>query len=262
MKRIAQYIHNHKKLSISLLLIPLILAGAGNAWAADQNIVLNLGSAFQNTGASGSSVSRMLQLFGAITILSVAPSIFLMVTCFVRFTIIFGFIRTAMGTQQSPPNQVLAALALFLTFFAMKPVFQQSWDQGIVPMIDGKVTEIEGFKLAAKPLHTFMLRNTRPKDLELFAGMAKWKGKDLADAPYYIVIPAHIITEIKRGFTAGFLLFIPFLIIDMIVSSVLMSMGMMMLPPAIISLPFKIVYFVLLDGWYLIAGTLVRSVNL
>ncbi len=226
--------------------------------ALAQTVSFDLG---KDVYGQGSTASRMIQLLGLLTVLSVAPSIMLMCTCFTRFIIIFGLLRTAMGVQQSPPTQVLASLALFLTIFAMMPVLQSSWTTGISPMIEGDLTEMEGIKATSEPFRKFMIANTRDKDLSLFSGMAKVDPKiKKLDLPFYVVIPSYMISEIKRGFEAGFLMFIPFLVIDMVVASVLMAMGMMMLPPVVISLPFKIIYFVLIDGWYMMSGSLVKTV--
>jgi flagellar biosynthetic protein FliP len=165
-----------------------------------------------------------------------------------------------MGVQQTPPNQVLVSLALFLTFFVMMPTLEQSYDQGIKPLMEGEITEMEAFAKAVDPVRRFMMEHVREQDLMLFADMAKVPDEELrTEAPLRVLIPAFMISELRRAFEMGFLIFVPFLIIDMVVASVLMSMGMMMLPPIIISLPFKIIFFVLVDGWYLVVGSLVRS---
>jgi flagellar biosynthetic protein FliP len=162
--------------------------------------------------------------------------------------------------QQTPPNQVLVSLALFLTFFVMMPTLEQSYDQGIKPLMEGEITEMEAFAKAVDPVRRFMMEHVREQDLMLFADMAKVPDEELrTEAPLRVLIPAFMISELRRAFEMGFLIFVPFLIIDMVVASVLMSMGMMMLPPIIISLPFKIIFFVLVDGWYLVVGSLVRS---
>ena len=217
----------------------------------------------KNVYGDSSSASRILQIILLITVLSIAPSLLLMVTSFTRFIIIFSLVRTALGTQQTPPTQVLVALALFLTIFTMQPVLEEAWNKGISPMIEGRIDEVEGVKKAVEPFREYMILNTRKKDLNLFVNIAKLDPKiKIKDAPIQIVIPAYMISEIKRGFEAGFLLFIPFLVIDMVVASVLMAMGMMMLPPVVISLPFKIVYFVLIDGWYMLSGSLIKTIYL
>ena len=208
----------------------------------------------------GSSTARIIQIILLITVISIAPSILVMVTSFTRIIIVLSFLRTALGTQQTPPNQVLVSLALFLTAFIMMPTFEKAYDDGILPLIQEKISEEEGIRLTAEPFRTFMLANVREKDLDLFAQMVpNLKIETSADTPYQVLIPAFMISELKRSFEIGFLLFVPFLIIDMVISSILMAMGMMMLPPVIISLPFKLIFFVLVDGWYMVAGSLVRS---
>ncbi|TWB40542.1 flagellar type III secretion system pore protein FliP [Nitrospirillum pindoramense] len=237
-------------LAILLTVAVSLLAGVAHA----QSLNLDLGS------QGGSSTGRIIQLVVLITVLSVAPSILVMMTSFVRIIIVLGFLRSALGTQQVPPNQVMLSLALFLTFFIMAPTFQAAYDAGIKPMIDEQVDELTGLKNAVVPFQDFMLKHTRERDLQLFTDIAKVdKVTTAKDLPIQVVIPAFMISELKRSFEIGFLVFIPFLVIDMVVSSVLQSMGMMMLPPAMISLPFKIIFFVLVDGWYLIVGSLVKS---
>lgn len=207
----------------------------------------------------GSSTARIVQMILLITVISLAPSILVMVTSFMRIIIVLSFVRTAIGTQNTPPNQVMVALALFLTLFIMMPVFQKSYDDGIKPLMQETITEEEAIPRAAAPFHAFMLQHVREKDLRLFMDMQETKVETPADTPYQVLIPAFMISELKRAFEIGFLIFIPFLIIDMVVASILMAMGMMMLPPVVISLPFKIIFFVLIDGWYMLAGSLVRS---
>ncbi|PZP86148.1 MAG: flagellar biosynthetic protein FliP [Azospirillum brasilense] len=222
--------------------------------AAAQSINIDAGD-----GGGGSSTARMIQLILLITVLSLAPSILVMTTSFMRIIIVLSFVRMAIGTQNTPPNQVMVALALFLTLFIMAPTFQKSYDEGIRPLINEEITEEQALPLAAAPFHTFMLEHVREKDLRLFMDMQETKVETPADTPFQVLIPAFMISELKRAFEIGFLIFIPFLIIDMVVASILMAMGMMMLPPVVISLPFKIVFFVLVDGWYMLAGSLVRS---
>ena len=184
-----------------------------------------------------------------------------MVTSFVRILIVLSFLRTAMGTQQTPPNQVLIALALFLTFFIMMPTFEQAYDTGIKPMIEEEIDEFEAFERVSVPFRNFMLRHVRERDLTLFVEISGITTENVQpeNLSLRILIPAFMISEIRRAFEIGFLIFVPFLIIDMVVASVLMAMGMMMLPPIIIALPFKIIFFVLVDGWYMVVGSLVRS---
>ncbi len=207
-----------------------------------------------------SSTARMIQIILVLTVITLAPSILVMVTSFTRIIVVLSLLRTAIGTQQTPPNQVLIALALFLTAFIMTPVFEKSYKDGLLPLINEEISEEDAVRLAARPFHTFMLAHARDKDIRLFVDMVPdLKMEKPDDTPYQVLVPAFLISELRRAFEIGFLLFIPFLIIDMLVASTLMSMGMMMLPPIIISLPFKLIFFVLVDGWYLVAGSLVRS---
>jgi flagellar biosynthetic protein FliP len=224
--------------------------------ASAQSISLDLGG----LGEGGSATARMIQIIALITVLSIAPSILVMVTSFTRIIVVLSFVRSALGVQQTPPNAVLISLALFLTAFVMAPVFEESYRTGIVPLIEEEITEEEAFPLIGKPFHTFMLQHVREKDLALFVSMDKdLKIEKPEDTPYRVLIPAFMISELKRAFEIGFLIFIPFLIIDMLVASTLMAMGMMMLPPVLIALPFKLIFFVLIDGWYMICGSLVKS---
>ena len=211
-------------------------------------------------GQGGSTTSTIVQLIALITVLSLAPSLLIMVTSFTRIVIVLSFLRTALGTQQTPPNQVLISLALFITIFIMMPVFQESYDKGIQPLINEEIDEFEAFNRTIEPVQKFMMTYVRERDLALFADIAKVPDQEVRDnTPLRILIPAFMLSELRRAFEIGFLIFIPFLIIDMVVASVLMSMGMMMLPPIIIALPFKIIFFVLVDGWYMVVGSLVRS---
>ncbi|AEH44068.1 flagellar biosynthetic protein FliP [Thermodesulfatator indicus DSM 15286] len=205
-------------------------------------------------------MATVLQILLLLTVLSVAPALLLMVTSFTRLVIVFSLLRHALGTQQTPPNQVLIALALFLTFFIMKPVFSQAYNQAISPYLAGEIGDQEFFRDVVKPFREFMFKNTRKKDLALMirlSGAPKPENKE--DVSTLTLIPAFMISELRTAFEIGFLLYIPFLIIDMVVASVLLSMGMMMLPPVMISLPIKVLLFVLVDGWHLLVGSLVKS---
>jgi len=211
-------------------------------------------------GDGTSATTRIVQIIALTTVLSLAPSLLVMVTSFTRIVIVLGFIRTAMGTQQTPPTQVIISLALFLTLFVMTPTFEAAYEQGIEPLMDGELEEIEAMERAIVPFHQFMSKHVRREDLALFMDLSGAEiGETIEDIPLKALIPAFMISEIRRAFEIGFLLFVPFLIIDMVVASVLMSMGMMMLPPIIVALPFKIIFFVLVDGWHLVAGSLVKS---
>ncbi|MBL8697287.1 MAG: flagellar type III secretion system pore protein FliP [Alphaproteobacteria bacterium] len=221
--------------------------------AAAQSVSIDFGDGPTTTG-------RIVQLFVLMGVLSLAPSILVMVTSFTRIVVVLSFLRSAIGLQQTPPNAVIISLALFLTAFIMAPTLEAIYRDGVAPLMDGRATEIEAFARIAKPLHDFMIAHTRPQDLKLFGDLAGVTQPNAGgDVSLRILVPAFMIGELKRAFEIGFLLFVPFLVIDMVVASVLMSMGMMMLPPAIISLPFKLVFFVLVDGWHLVAGSLVQS---
>nr|WP_321456407.1 flagellar type III secretion system pore protein FliP [uncultured Cohaesibacter sp.] len=203
---------------------------------------------------------RAVQLVALITVLSLAPSILIMVTSFTRIIVVLSLLRSALGLQTSPPNTVMVSLALFLTAFIMAPTFQEAYNTGIEPLVDGTIEAPEAFDLTMKPFHVFMRRHVREQDLALFLEMANQEAPDTPeDISLRVLIPAFMISELRRGFEIGFLIYLPFIIIDLVVASILMSMGMMMLPPVVISLPFKLIFFVLVDGWNLITGSLVRS---
>lgn len=209
---------------------------------------------------TGSATARIFNVILMITVLSLAPSILVMMTSFTRIIVVFSITRSALATQSTPPNMVLISLALFLTLFIMSPVLEKSWEEGIKPMYEEKIEITEGLEKASQPIKEFMIKNTREKDLLLFTDLAKEKpAETIAETPMKVAIPAFMISELRRAFEIGFLIFIPFLIIDMVIASVLMSMGMMMLPPTVLALPFKVIFFVLIDGWYMLAGSLVNS---
>ncbi len=218
-----------------------------------QQINIDLGEGGQLTG-------RIIQLFALITVLSLAPSILVMVTSFTRIVVVLSLVRSAIGVQQTPPNSVIISLALFLTFYVMSPTLNAAYEQGIEPLLAGEITEIQAFERASKPVHQFMMTHVREQELATFLDLAKEAPPESPEAtPLKVLIPAFVVSELRRAFEIGFLMFVPFLIIDLVVASVLMSMGMMMLPPIMISLPFKIIFFVLVDGWSLVASSLVRS---
>ena len=205
-------------------------------------------------------IAVVMQIFLLMTVLSLAPAILIMLTSFTRVVIVLSLLRRALGTMQMPPNQVLIGLALFLTFFIMTPVWQQINQTALQPYLEDKIEQKQALQKAAEPLRGFMFKQTREKDLALFVNIAKIeRPKDVDDIPISVLIPSFIISEVKTAFQIGLLLYVPFLIIDMVVASVLLSMGMMMLPPIMISLPFKLMLFVLADGWNLLIGSLVRS---
>ncbi|WP_174735019.1 flagellar type III secretion system pore protein FliP [Mesobacillus harenae] len=206
------------------------------------------------------NVSTSVKLMLLLTVMSLAPSILILMTSFTRIVIVLSFVRTALATQQMPPNQVIIGLSLFLTFFIMAPVFQEVNEQALTPLFNEEINLEEAYEQAAIPFKEFMSAHTRQKDLALFLDyMGADQPESIQDIPLTALVPAFAISEIKTAFQIGFMIFIPFLVIDMVVASVLMSMGMMMLPPVMISLPFKILLFVLVDGWYLVVKSLLQS---
>lgn len=243
---------------ISLLLVTLFVVGVGVQAAAQVTLPsVNLG--FKTTD-NPSEVVNAVKLVLVMTVLTLAPAILIMMTSFTRIIIVLSFLRQAMGVQQMPPNQLLVGLALFLTFFVMGPSFTEMNTKGIQPYMAGKITQEQALDLTLAPLRKFMFTQTRPSDLALFVKLAKIEQpKTLAEVPTMVLIPSFVISELKTAFQIGFIIFLPFLIIDMVAASVLMAMGMMMLPPIVISLPFKIMLFVLVDGWALIIGSMVKS---
>ena len=236
-------------ISLATTVFSLIVPAAALA----QSVNIDLG-----TGAG--LTDRVVQLVGLITVLSLAPSIVIMTTSFVRIIVVLSLLRQALGLQQTPPNSVLISLSLFLTAVVMGPTLQTSYDAGVKPLLDHKMELPAAFGAAAQPVKGFMLSQVEPDDLALFMLLSHTARPARAlDTPLQVVTPAFMISELKRGFEIGFLLFVPFLVIDLVVASVLMSMGMMMLPPVVVSLPFKLIFFVLVDGWRLVAGSLVES---
>lgn len=242
----------NKKILTAFCVFIITLLLCNPAYA--QSVSLNLDNV-----TSGTATARIFSVLALITILSLAPSIVIMMTSFTRLIVVFSITRSALATNATPPNTVLIALALFMTIFIMSPTLEKSWELGIKPIIDEKVEIVEGLEKASEPLKEFMVKNTREKDLQLFSDLAKEKPKDIKSASLKITIPAFMISELRRAFEIGFLVYVPFLIIDMVIASVLMSMGMMMLPPSVLSLPFKIIFFVMIDGWYMLSGSLINS---
>ncbi len=214
-----------------------------------------------NFGQGGGSVTaRLFQLIVVVTVLSIAPSILVMMTSFTRIVVVLSFLRQAIGTQTAPPNMVIIALAVFLTFFVMEPTFTKIYNDAVIPLIAQKITEEVALERAIKPMHAFMSRNVGEKEIGLFLNLANIdKATTIDTVPLRVLLPAFMISEVKRAFEIGFLIFVPFLVIDMAIASILVSMGMQLLPPAAISLPFKIIFFVMVDGWVLICGSLVQS---
>ncbi|CAM3751217.1 flagellar type III secretion system pore protein FliP [Alkalicoccus chagannorensis] len=208
----------------------------------------------------GENLSSTIQLLLVMTVLSLAPGILILMTCFTRIIIVLGFVRSGLATQQMPPNQVLIGLALFMTFFIMAPVFAEVNEEALQPLFDGDMSQEEAFEAAADPMKEFMAEHTRENDLALFMGYAgEERPESLDDVPLTALVPAFAISELKTAFQIGFMIFVPFLVIDMVIASVLMSMGMMMLPPVMISLPFKVLLFVMVDGWHLVVRSLLFS---
>jgi len=248
----------HRKHLIALILTILILLSVVTAFAEPlpiPNVSLTVGGT-----ADQGKASTVVQLLFILTILSLAPAILLMLTSFTRIVVVLSLLRHALGTQQMPPNQIIVGLALFLTFFIMAPIWQKINNEALKPYYEDRITGEEAFTLATTPVKSFMLKQTREKDLALFVKISNEKRPEKPlDISLPVLIPAFVISELKTAFQIGFLIYLPFLIIDIVISSILLSMGMMMLPPIMISMPFKLLLFVLVDGWYLIVGSLVQS---
>jgi len=249
------------------------------------SVLSDLSSAVSRDAGGGEQLSgRVIQLVGLMTLLSLAPGILIVMTSFTRFVIVFSILRSALGLNQSPPNMVITSLALFMTFFVMQPVLNDAWEDGLAPLIDGAITEEQALPKIAQPFHDFMSANTREEDLALFQAIADERGTSIdllqsqpeddgteivsedqmsdateEAAAWSVLVPAFMISELKRAFTIGFLIYLPFVVIDLIVAAILMGAGMMMLSPVMVSLPFKIIFFVLIDGWYMLAGSLMQS---
>ena len=254
--------------------LALMLVGAGPALAQDAGGLLEslsgaLSDAAPGTDERATLSGRILQFIALMTVLSVAPGLLMIMTCFTRFVIVFSILRSALGLNQTPPNMVLTSMALFMTFFVMQPVFEDAWEGGLRPLLNNSITEEQAIERVGAPFKTFMFANTRPKDLTLFRDLAaRADGTPEGATPVPLtaeeagwreLVPAFMISELRRAFAIGFLVYLPFVAIDLIVASILMSAGMMMLPPVLISLPFKIIFFVLIDGWYMLAGSLMES---
>ena len=247
-------------IKIILILVLILLMGIIDVWCEPLPIP-KIGLDIE-TAESPQDVALSMQILFILTIISLAPSILIMLTSFTRIIIVLSFTRNALGTQQMPPNQVLIGLALFLTFFIMSPVITEINENAFTPFTNGEITQEAAIEKAAEPIRNFMFKYTREKDLALFLNLSQVKQPlAMIDIPTSALIPAFIISELKTAFEIGFFLYIPFLMIDMIVSSTLMSMGMMMLPPIMISMPFKILLFVLVDGWNLIVRSLIMGFN-
>ncbi|MGK2740928.1 flagellar type III secretion system pore protein FliP [Tepidicaulis sp. LMO-SS28] len=249
----------------------LIAAGFSAPVSAQE---LDLGSLVDGGERSGPLTARIIQFMGILTVLSIAPGLLIMVTSFTRIVIVLSFLRSGLGLQQSPPNIVIVSLALFLTGYVMAPTFDEAWRSGLAPLLNDEMTEDQAVERMVDPFRNFMMNNVREKDLALFDGLSariyeKTHGEppepqdaseeEAARVDLRVLVPAFLVSELRRAFEIGFLIFLPFLVIDLVIATVLMAMGMMMLPPVVISLPFKILFFVLIDGWYLLTSSLVRS---
>lgn len=242
------------------MLISLFLILPACSFGAGGQQVSTLFRIGMDKAGNPQQVSVVVQIFLILTVLSLAPAILIMMTSFIRIAIVLSLLRQALGTHMMPANQIIIGLALFLTFFIMRPVWQNINQTALQPFLSNKINQEQAFNNAMLPVRKFMARQTREKDLALFAGISKIKRPNsVDDIPVTVLIPAFIISELKTAFQIGFLLYVPFLVIDMVVASVLLSMGMMMLPPIMVSLPFKLMIFVLVDGWYLIVGSIVKS---
>lgn len=237
-------------LAVALLIIS---AMAAKAQVPDLNSLIPQGS--------GTVSSRIIQIVALLTVLSVAPGLLVMVTSFTRFAVALSFLRSGLGLQSTPANLILISLSLFMTFYVMAPTFERAWNDGVKPLMNNSMPEEEAFGKITEPFREFMMSQVREKDLKLFEDLARdnFKTKDYVKGEIRVLIPAFMISELRRGFEMGFLIALPFLVIDMIVSTLTMSMGMMMLPPSVIALPIKILFFILIDGWNLLIGSLVRS---
>lgn len=261
-----------------------LIATAGPAIAQDAamgELVGEISRALLPEGEqSGQLSGRIIQMIGLMTLLSLAPGLLVVMTSFTRFVIVLSVLRSALGLNQSPPNMVITSLALFMTFFVMQPVFEDAWNNGLSPLVDGEINEEQALPRIAEPFHRFMAANTRDKDISLFYAMSVKRAEpnfaesgfdplehsdqvaipsDKSELSWSVLIPSFMISELKRAFTIGFLIYLPFVAIDLIVAAILMGAGMMMLSPVMVSLPFKIIFFVLIDGWYMLAGSLMQS---
>lgn len=256
---------------VAILVTVVTLIAAGSAIAQQQGAPLGppapgptITGLLDNLVPPGdtTAASRIIQLAIAVTVLSVAPGLLIMVTCFTRFIIALSFLRAGLGLQTTPPNMVLVSLSLFMTFFVMAPTFDDAWQRGIRPFMENRITEQEAFTAVTQPFRKFMAANVREKDLKVFADLAQEKFGIVTDAQSVelrVLVPAFMVSELRRAFEIGFLIVLPFLVIDLIVATLTMSMGMMMLSPSVIALPFKVLFFILIDGWNQLVGSLVRS---
>lgn len=244
---------------LRLLIAFLVAFGTGAAVYAADNVLPNLRVGLENTGGP-EDFTFTLQIILLLTVLALAPSIVMMLTCFTRIVVVLSFLRNAIGTPTVPPNQVMVGLALFLTYFVMSPVINNIYDNAYLPYSEGRITQVQALERAKVPMHNYLIRHTSEKDIAMFVNLSKSpRPRTPQDVSFAVLVPSFIISELRTAFSIGFLIYIPFVIVDMTVASVLMSMGMFMLPPMMISLPFKLILFVVVDGWSLLIGSLVRS---
>jgi flagellar biosynthesis protein FliP len=247
-------------LAALVLTVMAIYISSEHVYAASADTLLPGLSVNVGTSGTPKSVSGTLQIIFLLTILSIAPAILILMTCFTRVIVVLSFIRNALSLQQSPPNQVLIGLALFITFFVMQPTFHQANVQALQPYLNGQISQTVALQKAEIPFKEFMAKETRPQDLQLFLDYRHLpRPKSVDDIPFTALVPAYTISELKTAFQIGFMVYLPFLVIDLVVATTLMSMGMMMLPPVVISLPFKILLFVMVDGWYLVVKSLLAG---
>ena len=266
--------HRWRAGAIAGLIAVAWATGAAQAQDGAGDLLSSISGALSNaapgTDDQASLSGRIIQLIALMTVLSIAPGLLVVMTSFTRFVIVFSMLRSALGLNQTPPNMVLSSMALFMTFFVMQPVFQDAWDGGVQPLIDNAITEEQALARIGEPFKRFMFANTRDKDIALFQNIAlNPTGEDEAEpadlpttaeeASWRTLVPGFMISELRRAFSIGFLIYLPFIAIDLIVASILMSAGMMMLPPVLVSLPFKVIFFVLIDGWYMLAGSLMEG---
>ena len=245
---------------ISLLFIAFMILIPDTCWAINPTTTTPYLSIGIDKAKSPGEVAVVIQIFALLTVLSLAPAILVMLTSFTRIAIVLSLLRQAMGTHQMPPNQIILGLALFLTFFIMTPVWKTVNEQALQPYLKKEITQEQALEKAFEPIRSFMFKQTREKDLALLVDIAHIdRPKNIDDIPTTVLIPSFIISELKTAFQIGFLIYVPFLVIDIVIASILLSMGMMMLPPIMISLPFKLMLFVLADGWYLIVGSLIKG---
>ncbi|MAW85357.1 MAG: flagellar biosynthetic protein FliP [Phyllobacteriaceae bacterium] len=244
-------------LFLAVLLAPPVFAQEGGLGNALSNLA-------QASEIEGQTAGQIIQLFGLLTVLAVAPGILITVTSFTRFIIVFSILRSGLGLQTTPANLILISLALFMTFYVMQPAADRAWNEGLQPMMNNELSQQEALERISAPFYDFMLENVRDEDIALFVGLARERDPayEPGDRPgWRVLVPAFMVSELRRGFEIGFLVILPFLVIDLVVATITMAMGMMMLPPTVVALPFKILFFVLIDGWNLLVGSMIRSFN-